>query len=348
MLNPALRIEDHASTVSLVAALAEYAATPATLGDNILATARHGLIAALGRAFEALRDPECAALIGPLVPGALMPGGARVPGTSLELDPAQAAYCNALLLCRSADGDHWHESSIGRAAESLGAILAVADYQARRATMEGKSPPKVRDVLAAMVKALQIQGTSAFEGGSQQTGTAPLRLARVATTAIVTAQLGGTPGQIATALSYACVDGGMPIDTDERDIGRRAWATADAISSAVRHACQAMAAGQSSYLTPAQLKAMDVAGRALGAGRVLGAKPATAKQHFAAGAVERLAGLYGPQQVAELTTRFQAAVARYFPTRQAERIKALFAAPERLDDLPVNELLAALVTNGSR
>lgn len=349
MLNPALRIEDHASTVSLVIALADYAATPATLGDNIVGTARHILIDALGRAFEALRDPECAALIGPLVPGALMPGGARVPGTSLELDPAQAAYCNALLLCRSAGGDHWQDSSTGRAATSLGAILAVADYQARKATMEGKSPPKIRDVLAAMVKALQIQGTLASEGGSPRTGTAILQLARVATTAVVTAQLSGTQGQIATALSHACVDGAMSIDADERDgIGRRDWATADAISRAVRHACQAMAAGQSSYLTPAQLKAMDAAGRALGAGRVLGAKPTIAKQHFAAGALERLAGLYGPQQVAELTTRFQAAVARYFPTRQAERIKALFAAPERLDDLPVNELLAALVTNGSR
>ena len=347
MLNPAPGIEDHASTVSLVAALADYAATPATLGDNILGTARHSLIDALGRAFEALRDPECAALIGPLVPGALMPGGARVPGTSLELDPVQAAYCNALLLCWSAGGDR--DSSTGRAAPSFGAILAIADYQARKATMEGKSPPKVRDVLAAMAKALRIQGTLALQVGSQQTGTATLRLARVATTAVVTAQLGGTQGQIATALSYACVDGGISIDADERDgIGRRDWATADAVSRAVRHACQAMAAGQSSYLTPAQLKAMDAAGRALGAGRVLGAKPTTAKQHLAAVAIERLAGLYSPQQVAELTTRFQAAVARYFPTRQAERIKALFAAPERLDDLPVNELLAALVTNGSR
>lgn len=343
MLNPALEIEDHANTVSLVVALADYAATPATLGDTTLGTARHCLIDALGRGFEALRDPECAALIGPLVPGALMPGGARVPGTSLELDPAQAAYCNGLLLCRSTGGDHWEELRTGRAADSFGAILAVADYQARKATMEGKSPPKVRDLLGAIAKALQIQGTLAFECDCQQTGTAALRVARVTTTAIVAAQLGGTQGQIATALSYACVDGGMSIDADERyDIGRREWATADAISCAVRHACQTMAAGQSSYLTSAQLKAMDVAGR------VLGAKAAAARQRLGAGSLERLAGLYRPQEVAQLTTRFQAAVARYFPTRQAERIKALFAAPERLDDLPVNEVLAALVTNGSR
>ena len=32
--------------------------------------------------------------------------------------------------------------------------------------------------------------------------------------------------------------------------------------------------------------------------------------------------------------------------KQAERIKALFARPQALDALPVNELMAALVTNG--
>lgn len=343
MLNPAREIEDHATTVSLVVALADYAASRAIGSDSAMTTARYSLIDALGRGFEALCDPECSSLIGPLVPGALMPGGARVPGTSLELDPVQAAFCNGLMLCRPASGDHWQALSSGRAADSLGAILAVADYQARKASMEGKSPPQMRDVLAAIARALQMQCMLAFEGGYQPTGTATLRLARVATAAIVTAQLGGTQEQIATALSYACLDGGMLIDADERyDIGRRDWATADAISRAVRHACQALAAGHSSYLTSGQLRVMDVAGR------LLGAKPSAAAQRFGAGAIDRLAGLHQPDEVVQLTTSFRAAVDRHFPTRQAERIKLLFAAPERLDDLPVNELLAALVTNGRR
>lgn len=343
MLNPAREIEDHANTVSLIVALANYAATPATGSDAAIATARHSLIDALGRGFEALRDPECAALIGPLVPGALMPGGARVPGTSLELDPVQAAFCNGLMLCRPASGDHWQALSSGRAADSLGAILAVADYQARKASMEGKSPPKMRDVLAAIARALQMQCMLAFEGGYRPTGTATLRLARAATAAVVTAQLGGTQEQIATALSYACLDGGMLIDADEPcDIGRRDWATADAISRAVRHACQALAAGHSSYLTSDQLRVMDVAGR------LLGAKPLASAQRFGAGAIDRLAGLHKPDEIVQLTTSFRAAVDRHFPMRQAERIKLLFAAPERLDDLAVSELLAALVTNGRR
>ena len=343
MLDPALEIEDHANTVSLVVALADCAAAAPIIGDSAILTARQCLLDALGRCFEALRDPECAALVGPLVPGALMPGGSRVPGTSLELDPAQAAFCNGLLLCRPARDDPPRDPGSGRSAEPLAAILAVADYQARKAAMEGKSPPKVRDVLAAIAKALQIQGGLAIEGGARQTGAATLRLVRVATTAVVTAQLGGTQAQIVTALSYACVDGSMLTDTEERcDIGRGDWAAADALSRAVRHACQAIAAGQSSYLTSAQLKVMDTAGRALGA------KPPPVRYRFGGGAIERLPGLYKPRDLVRLIARLLGAIERHFPARHAERIKALFAVPDRLDDLPVNELLAALVTNGSR
>jgi 2-methylcitrate dehydratase len=345
MLNPALEIEDQSNTVSLIVALADYAATYVIKSESAIATARHFLIDALARGFEALRDPGCAAHIGPLVPGALMPGGARVPGTSLELDPAQAAFCTSLMLCRSPGGN---PSALhrGPAADPIGAILPVADYQGRKAAMEGKPPPKVRDVLAATVKALEIQVVLAARGDCQQigTGTGSIRVARVAATAIVTAQLGGALKQIVTAVTYACLDGAVLIDAEEEqcDSARTDWARADAASRAVRHACQAIAAAPSGYLTTLDLKAASLAGK------LLGAKPSTPRKPFGADVIGRLAGVRKPQRVAQLTTRFQAAVDRYFPTRQAERIKALFAAPERLDDLPVNELLAALITNGSR
>ncbi|MGH8296494.1 MAG: MmgE/PrpD family protein, partial [Steroidobacteraceae bacterium] len=64
--------------MSLVEAVADYAATYAVESAPALETARHCLIDALGRGLEALRDPDCACQIGPLVPGAVMPGGARV------------------------------------------------------------------------------------------------------------------------------------------------------------------------------------------------------------------------------------------------------------------------------
>ncbi|HEY7888364.1 MAG TPA: MmgE/PrpD family protein [Steroidobacteraceae bacterium] len=341
MLNPALEVEDQTNAVSLIVALAEYAATFAIQSSTALETARHCLVAALAGAFAALRDPERAVLIGPLVPGALMPGGARVPGTSLELDPVQAAFCTGLMLCQPASGDHWLALRSGPAADSFGAVLPAADYQARKAIMEGKSPPRVRDMLAAMVKTLEIQGVLAADGIDDRP--TAIRLARVASTAIVTAQLGGNLGQIVSALSFACAEGEMLLDADERHHAARSdWARADAISRAVRHACQAMAAGRPTYLTALDLETVDLAGK------LLGARPSKPLKVFGTAISDRLATERQPQEAAQLTAGFRAAVEQYFPPRQAERIKALFAAPERLDDLPVNELLAAMVTNGAR
>ncbi|HXS21544.1 MAG TPA: MmgE/PrpD family protein [Steroidobacteraceae bacterium] len=329
--------------MSPIVALASYAATFAIDSESAIRTARHCLIDALARGFEALDDPERAALIGPLVPGALMPGGARVPGTSLELDPAQAAFCNGVMLCRPAGSEHWLALECGHAADSLGAILSIADYQARKATMEGQSPPKVRDLLSAAVKALEIQGVLALEGGHHHSQTAAIRLARVAATAVVTAQLGGKVGEIAEALSYSCIDGGTATGVDEeRAMGRGEWATADAISRAVRHACQVMAAARPSAATSLHPRTLELAARLLGPGAWKAAQP------FGTKVIEQIAARRSRQDVVELTSRFQSAVDRRFPARQAERIKTLFAAPERLIDLPVNEVLAALVANGSR
>jgi 2-methylcitrate dehydratase len=333
--------------VSLVVALADYAASYAIDGDFALEAARQCLMGALGRGFEALRDSECASLLGPLVPGAVMPGGARVPGTSLELDPAQAAFCTALLLCRDAEGDEWPAPNGMRAADSLtailAAILAVADYRARRATMEGESPPRVRAVLAAIVKAMEIQGVLAAQGAYSPTAVGSRRQAGVTATAIVTAQLGGTPQQILTALGYACIEGGAPNQADEPShIGRRDWLTADAMSRAVRHACHAVAPGRSSYLDSMAGATADLTTR------LLGWDSSTVREPFGTRIVDRLAGLREARDIEALASRFRAAVDGCFPLRQAERLRMLFAAPERLDELPVNELLAALVTNGAR
>lgn len=345
MPNPLLEIWDQSNAVSLVAALADYAATFAIRSDAAIAAARCCFIDALAHGFDALRDPQRVALIGPLVPGALMPGGARVPGTSLELDPAQAAFCTALMLSRVASASHAEALHNGRAVDPIGAILAVADYRGRKAAMEGKPPPQVRAVLGAIIKALEIQRVLTKEGACQQVGvgTATIRVARIAATAIVTAQLGGDMGQIVTALSYACIDGGMLIGAAEMqyDVQREDWARADAVSQAVRYACQAMTARPSGYLTSLDLEAVDLAGK------LLGATPETPKKPFGTEVVSLLADFRKPLNAVQIAVRFERSVERYFPPRQAERIKTLFATPDRLDDLPVNELLAVLVTNGS-
>src|SRR5262245_55788318 len=94
-------------------------------------TAVYCLMDTLACAFQALAYPACTRLLGPVVPGATLPGGARVPGTPYELDPVQAAF-NIGTLVRWLDfNDTWLAAEWGHPSDNLGAILAVADYLSR-------------------------------------------------------------------------------------------------------------------------------------------------------------------------------------------------------------------------
>jgi len=344
MLHPVIDSRLRPARVSLVTRLAEYAATFPVDGAAAIQAARACLLDGLARGFEALRDPDCAWQIGPLVPGATMPGGARVPGTSLELDPAQAAFCIALMVAHPGAADRDPAASRVPSIDALGAILAAGDFQARKATMEGRSPPTVREVLTAMVKALEIQTLlESLSEARHDPDAATARQARVATTAVVTALLGGTHGQIVAAVSHSTLDGDSFVRLrGEHAAGHGPRVKAEAIGRAVRHACQAIAPGRPSWLTPADLRLVELSGKLLCAGG------APAPEPLATRCIDEAARASSPSDVTRVTARLQDAVSRYFPARQAERVKALFAAPEQLDSLPVNELIAALVTNGAR
>src|SRR5579863_1929031 len=143
--------------------IAEYARDFRVTSQAAYDTARYCLMDTLACGFLALKYPACRKLLGPVVPGAVMAGGARVPGTSYELDPVQAAF-NIGAMIRWLDfNDTWLAAEWGHPSDNLGGILAVADYLARGALMTGKSPPKVRDVLTAMIKAHEIQGVLALQ-----------------------------------------------------------------------------------------------------------------------------------------------------------------------------------------
>ena len=173
---------------------------------------------------------------------AVMPGGARVPGTSYELDPVQAAF-NIGAMVRWLDfNDTWLAAEWGHPSDNLGGILAVADYLARKAVMEGKAPPTVRDVLTGMIKAHEIQGVLALENSFNRVGLDHVILVRVASTAVVTAMLGGTRDQVINAVSNAWIDGGaLRTYRHAPNTGsRKSWAAGDATSRAVRHALIAL------------------------------------------------------------------------------------------------------------
>src|ERR1051325_7061559 len=73
-------------------AIAGYVCSPASISDEAYETARYCLMDSLGCAMLALQYPACVRHLGPIVPGTVVPGGVRVPGTNFALDPIKAAF----------------------------------------------------------------------------------------------------------------------------------------------------------------------------------------------------------------------------------------------------------------
>jgi 2-methylcitrate dehydratase len=221
----------------ILTAIADYALSFTI--DSALAyeTAAYCLMDTLACGFQALKYPACTKLMGPVVPGATLTGGSRVPGTAYELDPINGAF-NIGCMIRWLDfNDTWLAAEWGHPSDNLGGILAVADYLSR----SGKKVV-VRDVLTAMIKAHEIQGVLALENSFNRVGLDHVLLVRVASTAVVTAMLGGSREQIINAVSNAWIDGGaLRTYRHAPNTGsRKSWAAGDATSRAVRHALFAM------------------------------------------------------------------------------------------------------------
>ena len=222
--------------------IADYALSYRIDSKAAYETAYYCLMDTLACGFQALQYPACTKLMGPVVQGAVLPGGARVPGTSYELDPVQAAF-NIGTMVRWLDfNDTWLAAEWGHPSDNLGAILAVADYLARRNAAQGAKGLVVRDVLTAMIKAHEIQGVTALENSFNRVGLDHVLLVRIASTAVATAMLGGTRDQVINAVSNAWIDGGaLRTYRHAPNTGsRKSWAAGDATSRAVRHALIAL------------------------------------------------------------------------------------------------------------
>ncbi|HSG90571.1 MAG TPA: bifunctional 2-methylcitrate dehydratase/aconitate hydratase, partial [Pseudomonadales bacterium] len=204
--------------------------------DEAFDTARHCLMDTLGCGFLALRFPECAKHLGPIVPGTTVPNGARVPGTQHVLDPVKAAWDLGAMVRWLDFNDTWLAAEWGHPSDNLGGILAVADWLARRAVAEGRTPPTMRDVLVAMIKAHEIQGCLALENSFNQVGLDHVLLVRVASSAVVMKLLGGSHRQIVDVLSHAWIDGSaLRVYRQAPNAGpRKSWAAGDATSRAVQ------------------------------------------------------------------------------------------------------------------
>ncbi len=223
-------------------AIADYVCNTEIDSDLAYETAHYCLMDTLACGFQALDYPACTKLLGPVVPGATLPGGSRVPGTSYELDPVMAAF-NIGAMNRWLDfNDTWLAAEWGHPSDNLGGILATADYLSRQARAKGEAPLTMQDVLTAAIKAHEIQGVLALENSYNRVGLDHVLLVRVASTAVITRMLGGDREQVLNAVSNAWVDGcSLRTYRHAPNTGsRKSWAAGDATSRAVRLALIAM------------------------------------------------------------------------------------------------------------
>ncbi len=278
-----IRSARHAEPDRLLIDIADYVCDTDIDSKLAFETAHYCLMDTLACGFQALDYPACTKLLGPVVPGATLAGGARVPGTSYELEPVAAAF-NIGAMVRWLDfNDTWLAAEWGHPSDNLGGILAVADYLSRRNRAEGNAALTMRDVLTAMIKAHEIQGVLALENSFNRVGLDHVLLVRVASTAVVTCMLGGEHEQVINAISNAWIDGGaLRTYRHAPNTGsRKSWAAGDATSRAVRLALMAMR-GEMGYPSALSAKTwgfLDV---------LFGGKPFTFPQGFGSYVMENI------------------------------------------------------------
>jgi 2-methylcitrate dehydratase PrpD len=252
-----------------------------------------------------------------------MAGGARIPGSSLELDPVRAAFDLGLLMRWRDDTQFFARASWGHPAEALGALLALFDYRARRALHAGHDAPLLRDLLQAALVAGAIQSRLELPAPLDN----PCLRLRIAVALVAAASLGGNAAQLHAALEECLLDGAASPRAQRR------WCVADAGSRGLWHALGAVRRG----------------GAAVGGAAAPVVAPSTAAAPFdatslalrAAGAPEFVA----PVDAAGLLGRLDAAVAAHFTPRQIARIRECLAEPQQLDTLRVSEFVARFVMN---
>jgi 2-methylcitrate dehydratase len=239
-------MQSHTSNVrpepdELLRQTADYVLRYQQPSDEAWSTARLCLMDALGCAMAALAYPACVRLLGPLVPGADLPGGARVPGTSYQLDPVTAAF-NLGAMIRWLDyNDTWLAAEWGHPSDNLGGILMTADWLDRQAARAGADGLTVRDVLLGMIQAYEIQGVLALENAFNRAGLDHVLLVKIATTAVVAHLLGCGRNEIINAVSNAWIDGqALRTYRHAPNTGsRKSWAAGDAASRGIRLALMA-------------------------------------------------------------------------------------------------------------
>ncbi|MCH9770392.1 MAG: bifunctional 2-methylcitrate dehydratase/aconitate hydratase [Gammaproteobacteria bacterium] len=215
-----------------IKAIADYTLNYKVNSELAYQSAFYSFIDAIGCALLALNYPACTKLLGPVVPNTSVQNGARVIGTSYQLDPVKAAFDNGALIRWLDFNDTFLAAEWGHPSDNLGGILSLADYLNRTQ----QSSFNLYDILTFMIQAHEIQGVIALENSFNRLGLDHVILVKIATTAIATKMLGGNFDAICRAVSQAWLDGqSLRTYRHAPNTGsRKSWAAGDATSRGVR------------------------------------------------------------------------------------------------------------------
>ena len=242
-------------TDNVISRIADYAVNYQPDSELALDTARLCLMDSIGCALLAMDYPACTKLLGPDVEGMIVPNGVRVPGTRHQLDPVKAAFDIGAAIRWLDFNDTWLAAEWGHPSDNFGAIIAVADFISRSDVSGSSRSINVTEVLEMAVKAYEIQGILALDNSFNNVGIDHVILVKVASTAVVTAMLGGDVEQVENAVSNAWLDASLRTYRHAPNTGsRKSWAAGDAVSRAVRFSLNSMS-GEMGY--PSALTAPD-------------------------------------------------------------------------------------------
>ena len=234
-------------TDNVIARIADYAVNYQPDSELALDTARLCLMDSIGCALLAMDYPACTKLLGPDVEGMIVPNGARVPGTRHQLDPVKAAFDIGAAIRWLDFNDTWLAAEWGHPSDNFGAIIPIADFISRSDVSGSSRSFNVTEVLEMAVKAYEIQGVLALDNSFNNVGIDHVILVKVASTAVVTAMLGGDVEQVENAVSNAWLDASLRTYRHAPNTGsRKSWAAGDAVSRAVRFSLNSMS-GEMGY-----------------------------------------------------------------------------------------------------
>jgi 2-methylcitrate dehydratase len=249
---------------SVLAQIADYVERFEIKSEQAYSTAHLVVLDSLACGFYALSYPACTKMLGPIVPGTVVPNGVRIPGTEFELDPVEAAFDIGCMVRWMDFSDESQRGTgpgavpPGHPSDNLAGVLASADYLSRLRVAQGVVPLVMRDVLTALIKAYEVQGVVGVNN-LRPPGVDYVWWTKIATAAVVTKMFGGTWQQIVNAVSQAFVDlTTLRLFRDQFTYGtRKSWNAADASSRGVRLALISLK-GEMGYPTALTAKTRGV------------------------------------------------------------------------------------------